>query len=71
MNERTIILICLEVVSVLLIIRLWFRGGMSLGERLLLTILLLLPLLGPVFYFVIVNNPKDHGEDPGSGNWGT
>jgi hypothetical protein len=58
------ILAVLESIGVVMIWRLWLRGRKTpLLARCLWTILLLIPLLGPLFYGFTRIAPKEHGEE--------
>jgi hypothetical protein len=63
--------VLLETVGVFMVIRLWFKAAKaSLVRRIAWSILLLIPLLGPIMYGFISLDPSAHGEDVGSGSSG-
>ena len=54
MNPRdvlvAVIVVLSEIVSVILIVRLWRRGWISLARKIVWTLALLIPVLGPLLY---------------------
>ena len=60
------LLVLLEAVGVILITRLWLKATKaSLVRRIVWSVLLLIPLLGPLMYEFISVDPSAHGEDVG------
>ena len=65
MDKGQIILIAiLEAVGVILIVRLWVRRRMPVLRRIVWSVILLLPLLGPLFFGFTQLNPSEHGDEP-------
>jgi hypothetical protein len=61
----------LEAVGVFMAIRLWFKTAKaSLVRRIVWSVLLLIPLLGPIMYGFVSLDPSAHGEDVGSDSSG-
>ena len=58
-----------EVVSAATIVHLW-RQGSCLLEKLYWSTILLIPVLGLLFYLFIEVNPEPHGHDPTGGSFG-
>jgi hypothetical protein len=60
------LLALLEAVGVFMITRLWHRAPKaSLLQRIVWSVLLLIPLLGPILYGFISLDPSVHSEDVG------
>lgn len=60
-----VVLAVCEVVSVVLVIRLWMkRKGLSVFGRIMRSIVLLIPFFGIIFYIPLVLFPDQHGDDP-------
>jgi hypothetical protein len=60
------VLVILEAVGLLMIFRLWSRGSKgSLGRRIVWSVLLLVPLVGPLMFGFVSLDPSEHGEDVG------
>jgi hypothetical protein len=56
----------LEAVGLFMIGRLWFgKQKSSLVRRIIWSVLLLIPLFGPLMYGFISIDPSEHGEDVG------
>jgi hypothetical protein len=56
----------LEAVGILMAIRLWFKPAKtSAVRRIVWSVLLLVPVLGPIMYGFISLDPSEHGEDIG------
>lgn len=64
MSSDCILLILLELVSLALILRLWINARLKIVTKIVYTMMLLVPLIGPVFYMLIANNVKYDGTDP-------
>jgi hypothetical protein len=66
-----ILLIFYEVISAVFICRLWFRKNrIGVMEKSLLSMILILPLFGWLFYFFLKPSPTAHGEDVGTHSCG-
>lgn len=60
-----VLLAVCEVVSVVLVIRLWMkRKDLSVFGRIMRSIVLLIPFFGIIFYIPLVLFPDRHGDDP-------
>ena len=60
------LLAAFEAVGLFMIYRLWFgKPKASLVRRIVWSIFLLIPLLGPLLYGFISIDPSEHGEDVG------
>jgi hypothetical protein len=70
-NTRLILLILYEVVSVILVYRLWTRDKrLGVVERCFLSVVLLVPFFGWIFYGFLKIEPDAHGEDVGDHSTG-
>ena len=68
---RLCLLILYEVISVFIIFRLWTRKQRPrIIERCLLSLVLLIPIFGWVFYIFLKSSPDAHGEDVGDHSTG-
>jgi len=68
---RLCLLILYEVISVVIIFRLWTRKHRpGVIERCLLSLVLLVPIFGWVFYVFLKSSPDAHGEDVGDHSTG-
>lgn len=64
--SQKIVIILLEILGLIMVIRLWFKGGkLSLFRKIFWSVFLMVPLLGPVMYIFTSLDPSDHGEDVG------
>jgi hypothetical protein len=62
--SQLIILGLLELVSVVLIVRLWLkRRHKNIAVRIFWSVVLLVPLFGPLFYGFICTDPDEHPYD--------
>ena len=60
------LLLILEAVGLFMIFRLWSKGSKKfLGRRIVWSVLLLVPLVGPLMYGFVLLDPSEHGEDVG------
>ena len=60
-----LLMVC-EVISVMMIYRLWTCGqGPGILERSFLSVVLLVPVIGWLFYIFVRLSPGPHGEDVG------
>ena len=62
-----------ETVGLILIARLWRRPSGGWFRKIFWTVILLVPLVGPLLYCFITLNPSEHGDDVGghSSGYGT
>ena len=69
---RLYILIIYEVVAVLFIYRrLWnSKNGIGVVERCVLSVVILIPIFGWIFYIFVRPSPDAHGEDVGDHSCG-
>ena len=68
MKEQFAILITVsELVSVFAIVHMWWHRRMGKLAKVLWSLFLLVPILGPLFYAFLTNNPESHDEDPTGG----
>lgn len=62
-TAQIVILGGLEAVSLFMIVRVWRRkGNASVAGRCLWSLVLVIPLLGPLCYGFIATSPEEHGE---------
>src|SRR5262245_16790058 len=57
-----ILLAALECFSVFFIFRLWRKGGVSVWRRCVWSVILLVPVLGWIFYGFLANHPDNHSD---------
>lgn len=70
-TEQLELLAVFEGVGAILIFRLWrAKARKSLVFKIVWTLFLLIPLLGPLMYGFIVINPSSHGDDPSDSTGG-
>jgi hypothetical protein len=63
-TEQIVVLAILEAVALVVIVRLWWRGGKSsLLARLLWTVVLTVPRLGILVYAFLRSNPGEHPDN--------
>ena len=72
MNRTLLILAILyEIIAAVLIYRLWARKSRpGIVERCLLSVVLLIPFFGWLFYGFLGSSPDKHGEDVGTHSCG-
>ena len=63
-TEQKVVLGILEAIALAVIVRLWWRGGKtSLLERVVWTLVLVVPLLGILIYAFLRINPDENSDD--------
>jgi hypothetical protein len=55
----------LEAVGLFLILRLWCKIRLPVARKIVWSLLLLIPVLGPLMYGFVSLDPEPHGEDVG------
>jgi hypothetical protein len=70
MSGFTIALIVSEIVAFLAVVHLWSRRKMPRWTKVLWSVFLFAPFIGPLFYGFMTVNPEPHNEDGGDNNWG-
>ena len=70
MSELAIALIVSEVVALLAIIHLCSWRKMQRWKKVLWSVFLFAPFVGPLFYLFMTLNPEPHSDDGGNNNWG-
>ena len=60
-----ILLALIELLGLFMIARLWLKSKTPLVKRILWSVILLIPLIGPMMYGFVSLDPSAHGEDPG------
>lgn len=70
-TAKMILLGGLELVSVLLVARLWMRRKHGIATRVLWSLIILLPALGPLLYVFLSTDVDAHDYDPpdSTGDW--
>jgi hypothetical protein len=65
-TSQIILLALLETVGIILAVRLWLkRPKLSVARRIGFSLLVLIPVLGPLTYGFVALDPSAHGEDVG------
>lgn len=70
MKPALIIVFVFELLGVYFIWRLWCRSSRSWGFRIFWSVLLLVPVLGIIFYGLTVNDPSEKPGSPDENNQG-
>ena len=63
-KTQVALLASLEAIGLILIVRLWLTGRMSVNKRIVWSAILLLPLFGPLIFGFLRLNPSEHDYDP-------
>jgi hypothetical protein len=65
-TAQIIILAAFETIGIFMVVRLWLKKTRkSIVHKMVWSVLLLIPLLGPLMYGFVSVDPSAHGEDVG------